>query len=44
MTILVAGDAGFIGSNLANDWFDNNEHVVDLDRLTYVGNLSQLTK
>jgi dTDP-glucose 4,6-dehydratase len=45
MTILVTGGAGFIGSNFVNDWFDNrNEPVVNLDRLTYAGNLENLAK
>jgi dTDP-glucose 4,6-dehydratase len=43
MTILVTGGAGFIGSNFVNDWFDNrDEPVVNLDRLTYAGNLENL--
>ncbi|MDK6079276.1 dTDP-glucose 4,6-dehydratase [Massilia varians] len=40
MTILVTGGAGFIGSNFVNDWLANiDEPVVNLDRLTYAGNL-----
>ena len=43
--VLVTGGAGFIGSNFVNllaeerpDW-----HVVNLDALTYAGNLENLT-
>ena len=43
MTILVTGGAGFIGSNFILDWFANhNESVVNLDKLTYAGNLMNL--
>ncbi|MFC5461607.1 dTDP-glucose 4,6-dehydratase [Massilia niabensis] len=42
--ILVTGGAGFIGSNFVLDWFGNfDEPVVNLDKLTYAGNLSNLT-
>jgi dTDP-glucose 4,6-dehydratase len=45
MTILVTGGAGFIGSNFVNDWLANSdEPVVNLDRLTYAGNLENLAK
>jgi dTDP-glucose 4,6-dehydratase len=45
MTILVTGGAGFIGSNFINDWFDStDEPVVNLDRLTYAGNLESLAR
>lgn len=45
MTILVTGGAGFIGSNFVNDWLaDCDEPVVNLDRLTYAGNLENLGK
>ncbi|QGX41321.1 dTDP-glucose 4,6-dehydratase [Permianibacter aggregans] len=41
--ILVTGGAGFIGSNFVLDWLANNdEPVVNLDALTYAGNLSNL--
>ena len=41
--ILVTGGAGFIGSNFVNDWFDHSdEAVVNLDKLTYAGNLANL--
>ncbi|MEO9103158.1 MAG: NAD-dependent epimerase/dehydratase family protein, partial [Burkholderiaceae bacterium] len=38
--ILVTGGAGFIGANFVLDWTEaNDETVVNLDRLTYAGNL-----
>ncbi|MDB5880627.1 MAG: dTDP-glucose 4,6-dehydratase, partial [Ramlibacter sp.] len=41
--ILVTGAAGFIGSNFVLDWFESrDEPVVNLDRLTYAGNLHNL--
>ncbi|WP_377160934.1 dTDP-glucose 4,6-dehydratase [Roseateles sp. UC29_93] len=43
MTILVTGGAGFIGSNFVLDWFKtSDEPVVNLDTLTYAGNLENL--
>lgn len=44
MTILVTGGAGFIGSNFVLDWLANPkaESVVNLDKLTYAGNLANL--
>ncbi len=43
MTILVTGCAGFIGSNFVIDWLNNNdEKIVNLDKLTYAGNLNNL--
>ena len=43
MTILVTGGAGFIGSNFILSWLENsNESVVNLDALTYAGNLENL--
>jgi dTDP-glucose 4,6-dehydratase len=43
MTILVTGGAGFIGSNFVLDWLaENDEPVVNLDALTYAGNLRNL--
>jgi dTDP-glucose 4,6-dehydratase len=41
--ILVTGGAGFIGSNFVLDWLaDTGEPVVNLDKLTYAGNLGNL--
>ena len=41
--ILVTGGAGFIGSNFVLDWLkESNELVVNLDALTYAGNLENL--
>ena len=43
MTILVTGGAGFIGSNFVLDWLaQSQETVVNLDLLTYAGNLENL--
>ena len=43
MTILVTGGAGFIGSNFCLDWLKASaEPVVNLDKLTYAGNLQNL--
>jgi len=45
MKLLVAGGAGFIGSNFIRYWFKNypNDQVLNLDILTYAGNLSSLS-
>ena len=42
--ILVTGGAGFIGSNFVLDWLSNAnaESIINLDKLTYAGNLSTL--
>ena len=41
--ILVTGGAGFIGSNFVLDWLANSdEPVLNLDKLTYAGNLQNL--
>ena len=43
MTILVTGGAGFIGSNFVLDWLaGSDETVINLDKLTYAGNLQNL--
>ena len=43
MTILVTGGAGFIGSNFVLDWAAQlDEAVVNLDALTYAGNMANL--
>ncbi len=43
MTLLVTGGAGFIGSNFVLDWLArSDEPVVNLDLLTYAGNLRNL--
>ena len=42
--ILVTGGAGFIGSNFVLDWLlSSDEPVVNLDLLTYAGNLENLS-
>lgn len=41
--ILVTGGAGFIGSNFVLDWISHTtESIVNLDKLTYAGNLDTL--
>ena len=42
--ILVTGGAGFIGGNFVLDWLanPNAEGIVNLDKLTYAGNLATL--
>ncbi len=43
MAILVTGGAGFIGVNFVLGWLrDHDEPVVNLDKLTYAGNLESL--
>jgi dTDP-glucose 4,6-dehydratase len=43
LTILVTGCAGFIGSNFVHVWLaGRDETVVNLDKLTYAGNLANL--
>jgi dTDP-glucose 4,6-dehydratase len=43
MSIFVTGGAGFIGSNFVLDWLSaSDEPVINLDKLTYAGNLENL--
>jgi len=44
MKILVTGGAGFIGSNFIHYWLKKNpaDTIVNLDKLTYAGNLDNL--
>ena len=44
MKLLVTGGAGFIGSNFIHYWLKNHpaDFVVNLDKLTYAGNLQNL--
>jgi len=43
MTIVVTGGAGFIGSNFVHTWLAQHDEVlVNLDKLTYAGNLRNL--
>jgi dTDP-glucose 4,6-dehydratase len=43
-TILITGGAGFIGSNFILQWLERSSSaVVNLDKLTYAGNLHNLT-
>ncbi|MFM7698303.1 MAG: dTDP-glucose 4,6-dehydratase [Limnohabitans sp.] len=43
MTLLVTGGAGFIGSNFVHHWLSKHEEtLVNLDKLTYAGNLGNL--
>ena len=43
MTLLVTGGAGFIGANFVLDWLAaSDETVINLDKLTYAGNLENL--
>lgn len=45
MKLLVTGGAGFIGSNFIRYWLKNHtsDYIVNLDKLTYSGNLENLT-
>lgn len=43
--ILVTGGAGFIGTNFVLEWVkQHNEAIVNLDKLTYAGNLQNLAE
>jgi dTDP-glucose 4,6-dehydratase len=43
LTLIVTGGAGFIGSNFVLDWLaQGDEPIVNLDALTYAGNLHNL--
>ncbi|MDQ2137352.1 dTDP-glucose 4,6-dehydratase [Alcaligenaceae bacterium B3P038] len=43
MTIIVTGGAGFIGGNFVLDWMrQSDEKIVNVDKLTYAGNLQTL--
>ncbi len=43
--ILVTGGAGFIGANFVLDWVaETGERVLNLDKLTYAGNLENLAE
>ena len=43
-TWLVTGVAGFIGSNFGHDWMKKypDDEIINLDKLTYAGNLENL--
>lgn len=42
---MVAGGAGFIGSNIVDDWLGNtSEPIINIDKLTYAGNLKNLAQ
>ena len=44
MTLLITGGAGFIGSNFILYWMKNHpeDKIINLDKLTYAGNLENL--
>jgi dTDP-glucose 4,6-dehydratase len=46
MKLLITGGAGFIGSNFIRYWLKNHQkdQIVNLDKLTYAGNLENLTE
>ena len=45
MALLITGGAGFIGSNFILDWLkQTDELIINLDKLTYAGNLNNLTE
>ncbi|MBX3616643.1 dTDP-glucose 4,6-dehydratase [Nitrosomonas sp.] len=42
--IIITGGAGFIGSNFVLDWLaQSDEPIINLDKLTYAGNLQNLS-
>ena len=42
--LLITGGAGFIGSSVIRHIINNTEHsVINIDKLTYAGNLESLT-
>lgn len=41
-TILITGGAGFIGSNFIRTIIDKDFNIINLDKLTYAGNLNNL--
>ena len=43
MRLLITGGAGFIGSSLVRLAIARRHHVLNVDRLTYAGNLASLT-
>ncbi|MGJ8743442.1 dTDP-glucose 4,6-dehydratase [Polaribacter sp.] len=45
-SILITGGAGFIGSNFISFFLENNKnyHIVNIDLLTYAGNISNLSE
>ncbi len=42
MKILLTGGAGFIGSNFAIHLLEKGHHIINVDKLTYAGNLKNL--
>jgi dTDP-glucose 4,6-dehydratase len=43
MSIIVTGGAGFIGSNFVLNWLgQSDEAVINIDKITYAGNLENL--
>ena len=44
--LLITGGAGFIGSNFIHYWLSNHpqDRIINLDKLTYAGNLENLSK